>query len=66
MPAVELFGGPFDGIIHEIEYGYLVPQGIGILYDDGMIYWYKTRETLEEADYVRREQPKLLPPGSSI
>ena len=59
MPAVELFGGPFDGIIHEIEFGWPVPQGIGIPYDDGMIYWYRTRENMEEADYVRNERPKL-------
>ena len=56
MPAVELFGGPFDGVIHELEFGYAMPKGIGILFDDGMIYWYKTRENMEEADFVRKEK----------
>jgi len=55
MPAVELFGGPFDGVIHEIMFPWSVPGAIGLPYDDGMLYWYKTRENLEEADYVRRE-----------
>lgn len=58
MPAVELFGGPFDGVIHEIECGWPVPGGIGLPMDGdkSLLYWYKVRPNLEEADFVRTEE----------
>lgn len=58
MPAVELFGGALDGVIHEIEPGWPVPGALGLTMGDdkSVLYWYKVRPNLEEADYVNFER----------
>jgi hypothetical protein len=64
MKVIILKGGPLDGVAHEVEYGFPIPDRLGLPDDEGTArHWYATWTDRKHAGYIGSEPIDKPKPG---